>query len=140
MTKMTEEFREEFLTKARYGYLTTLASDGSPRSVPVWFDWDGHAVRIFTGIDTPKAKRVRRDPRVTLLVSNDVSEHESWVSFDGPAQIRLDGAIELVEELAAKYWDLSDPNRKATLDSWKTTPEQLCIIELVPTRIRTYFD
>lgn len=140
MTIMTEEYREKFLAKTRYGYLTTLASDGSPRSVPVWFDWDGQAVRIFTGIDTPKVKRIKRDPRVTLLVSNDISEYEAWISFDGTAKVRLDGAIELVEKLAAKYWDLSDPNRKATLDSWKTTPEQFCIIELVPTRIRTYFE
>ena len=139
MAIMTEEYREKFLAKTRYGYLTTLTRDGSPRTVPVWFAWDGHTVRIFTGIDSPKVKRIRRDPRVTLLVSNDLSEYEAWVSFDGTAKIRLDGAIELVEQLAAKYWDLSNPKRKATLDSWKTAPEQLCIIELVPTRIRTYF-
>jgi PPOX class probable F420-dependent enzyme len=140
MAKMTEEYREEFLAKTRYGYLTTLASDGSPRSVPVWFDWDGRAARIFTGIESPKVKRIRRDPRVTLLVSNDQSEYEAWVSFDGKAIIRLEGASELMERLAAKYWDLSDSNRKATLDSWKSAPEELCVIELAPTRIRTFYD
>ena len=138
MTMMTEEFREEFLAKTRYGYLTTLHSDGSPVTVPVWFDWDGQAVRIFTGIDSPKVKRIRHDPRITLLVSNDMSEYETWVAFDGTANIRLDGAIELIDQLVVKYWDLSDPKRKATLDSWKRAPDQLCVIELVPSRIRTY--
>lgn len=140
MAKMPEEYRDQFLAKTRYGYLTTLASDGSPRSVPVWFDWDGRVARIFTGIDSPKVKRIRRDPRVTLLVSNDLSEYEAWVSFDGKATIRLEGAIELVEQLAEKYWDLSDPQRKETLDLWKSAPGELCVVELAPTRIRTYFD
>lgn len=140
MGTMTEEYRDKFLAKTRYGYLTTLAGDGSPRSVPVWFDWDGHAVRIFTGTGSPKVKRIKHDPRVTLLVTNDRSEFEAWVSFDGVARIQLDGGFELAEQLAEKYWDLSDPGRKATLDSWKKASEHLCIIELVPTRIRTYFD
>lgn len=140
MATMSEEYREKFLAKTRYGYLTTLAGDGSPRSVPVWFDWDGRVVRIFTGIESPKVRRIRRDPRVTLLVSNDLSEYEAWVSFDGEATIRQQGAIELVEQLAARYWDLSDSQRKETLDSWKSAPGELCVIELAPTRIRTYFD
>jgi hypothetical protein len=69
-----------------------------------------------------------------------MSEYEAWVSFDGKAIIRLEGAVKLMEQLAEKYWDLSDPNRKATLDSWKSMPGELCVIELEPTRIRTYFD
>ena len=140
MATMNPQARDEFLAKTRYGYLATLAPDGSPRTVPVWFDWDGQAIRIFTGIDTPKVKRIQRDPRATLLVSNDLSEKEAWVSFEGTARIRLDGGFELAERLAAKYWDLSDPDQKATLDSWKASSEQLCIIELFPDRIRTYFE
>jgi len=138
MTKMTEEFREEFLAKTRYGYLTMLTRDGAPSTVPVWFDWDGQLVRIFTGIDSPKIKRIKRDARVTLLVSNDMSEVEMWVAFDGTAKIQSEGVIELIEKLAARYWDLSNPKLKATLDSWLTTPEQFCVLELVPTQIRTY--
>lgn len=140
MATMNPDIRDEFLAKTRYGYLTTLASDGSPRTVPVWFDWDGQAVRIFTGLDTPKVKRIRKDPSVTLLVTNVMSEHEAWVSFDGTAKIQLEGGIELAGRLAAKYWDLSDPARKATLDSWKASADQLCVIELFPQRIRTYVD
>jgi len=140
MSTMTKEYQEKFLIKTRYGYLTTLTNDGSPRTVPVWFNWDGHTVRIFTGINSHKAQRIKQNPRVTLLVASDLNEHEAWVSFDGTAKIRLDGGFELAEQLAQKYWDLSDSSRKATLDSWKTASEHLCVIELVPERIRTYFD
>jgi len=107
---MTQEFQEKFLNKTRYGILTTLASDGT------------------------------RDPRVTLLVANHLDEGEAWVAFDGTAKIRPDSAVELLERLAAKYWDLSDSDRQSTVDSWKSEPNSLCVIELVPTQIRTQQD
>jgi PPOX class probable F420-dependent enzyme len=140
MAKMSKESQEKFLSKTRYGILTTLAEDGSPVSVPVWFNWDGHAIRIFTGVKSAKVKRIWRDPRVTLLVANHLDEGEGWVAFDGEAKIRPEGAVELLEQLAAKYWDLSDPERRATVDEWKNEPNDLCVIELVPSKIRSQQD
>ena len=140
MAKMSQEAQDKFLSKTRYGILTTLAEDGSPVSVPVWFNWDGKAVRIFTGVKSAKVKRIWRDPRVTLLVANHIDEGESWVAFDGEAKIRPEGAVELLEDLAAKYWDLSDPKRRSTVDEWKSEPNELCVIELVPSKIRSQKD
>lgn len=137
MAKMTEEVREKFLAATRLGILTTLTSDGAPISVPVWFDWDGHTLRIFTGVESPKVKRIQDDARVTVLVVNHIDEGEAWVAFDGKAKIRTDGGFELAEMLAVKYWGLLDPDQKDTLNSWKQAAESLRVIELVPTRIRT---
>ena len=141
MANMSEAYRNKFLSKTQYGYLTTLKGDGSPITVPVWFDWDGHTIRMFTGQSSPKVGRIQKDPRVTLLVSNEINEYEAWVAFDGQATIRLDESIgEFLDQLASRYWDLSDPKRKMVLDSWKANPEQFYVLELVPTRIRTYYD
>ena len=140
MSTMSETYLEKFLAKTRYGYLTTVTSEGFPRTVPVWFKWDGYRISIFTWSESHKVKRIKQNPRVTLLVANELNEHEAWVSFDGSAEIRLDGAIELMEELAEKYWDLSDPDRIATLDSWKAESDQLCVIELIPEQIRSSLD
>ncbi len=137
---MAEDYKEEFLKKTRYGYLTTLTKSGAPKTVPIWFDWDEHAVRIFSVVGTVKLKRIENDPRVTVLVASDMDEHEAWVSFDGHAEIRSDGAIELVEKLADRYWDLSDPEKRETIERWKTMPEIFRVIEIVPTKIRTYLD
>ena len=96
---MTPEKREKFLAKTRYGYLTTLRRDGSPISVPVWFEWDGAVVRIFTGKASTKVKRIRHDPRVTLLATNQLDEKEAWVAFDGRATIEPEGGFELAGDL-----------------------------------------
>jgi len=137
---MTEEYQKEFLKKSRYGYLTTLSYDGSPRTIPIWFDWDNCTIRIFTVVNSPKLKRIENDPRITMLVANNMSEHESWVSFEGIADIKSKGAMELVEKLANKYWDLSDPEKEKTIKRWMAIPEIFRVIEFTPTRIRTYYD
>ena len=97
MAKMNDEVRERFLAEPRYGILNTLRSDGLPIGVPVWFDWDGETVRMFTSVLSPKIKRIQADPRASLLVVNHPTEEEAWVSFDGPVSIHEEGGFELAE-------------------------------------------
>ena len=138
MTAMNENEIEKFLSETRYGMLTTLKADGRPSSVPVWFEWDGRVVRLFTGKDTAKVRHIRRDPRVNLLVANHPEESEAWVLFEGEAAVVPEGGIELAEKLAARYYDLSDPERRAILERWQAKPATFCVIELLPSRIRSY--
>jgi len=137
MPAMIPAERDAFLAETRLGILTTLRSDGSPVAVPVWFEWDGTTVRIFTGAGTGKARRLQRDPRASLLVVNHVGESEAWVAFDGTVTIRTDGGIELAEHLARRYWDLSNAEHKAELAGWRKAAGALRVLELTPTRIRT---
>jgi len=137
---MNEEERERFLSAPRYGILNTLRSDGSPIGVPVWFDWNGQTVRIFTGVLSPKIKRIQGDPRASLLVVNHPTEPESWVSFDGSISIHEEGGLELAEELAPRYWDLSDPSRQETLELWRKAGAAMRLLELRPERIRSSKD
>jgi nitroimidazol reductase NimA-like FMN-containing flavoprotein (pyridoxamine 5'-phosphate oxidase superfamily) len=140
MTKMNDEERERFLEEPRYGILNMIRSDGSPIGVPVWFDWNGEAVRMFTGVLSPKIKRLQGDPRASLRVVNHLTEDEAWVSFDGPVSIHEEGGLELAEALASRYWDLSDPRRQETLELWRKAAAAMRLLELRPVRIRTYRD
>ena len=47
MPHMSDAERDAFLSGRRYGILTTLRADGAPVSVPVWYEWDGAALRMF---------------------------------------------------------------------------------------------
>ena len=140
MARMTDEERDRFLAEPRYGILTILRTDGSPIAVPVWFDWTGEVVRMFTSVVSPKMERLQADPRASLLVVNHVAEHEAWVAFDGIVSIHEEGGLELAERLSSRYWDLSDPDRQRTLEFWRTAAAALRILELKPTRVRTYKD
>jgi PPOX class probable F420-dependent enzyme len=140
MGTMNDEERERFLAEPRYGILNTIRSDGWPIGKPIWFDWNGETIRMFTSVVSPKIKRLQADPRASLLVVNHLDEQEAWVSFDGPVSIHEEGGLELAEALASRYWDLSDPSRKETLALWRKAGAAMRLLELRPERIRSHKD
>ena len=83
-----------------------------PQPRPVWFEaHDDGTVQLFTGPDTLKVRRARRDPRASLVVAAPVGERERWVSVAGRVTMEADGGHDLAARLAARYWDLDDPAR-----------------------------
>ena len=105
-----------FLRRPLYGFLSVAAGPRPPQPRPVWFEaTDGGTVELFTGADTVKIRRLRRDPRASLVVAAPVDERERWISIAGHTRVVADGAHELAARLAARYWDLDDPARAADL-------------------------
>ena len=132
-----EESRERFLSTPRLAILATNRREGTPITVPVWFEWDGSVVRMFAASTSPKVRRLRNDPRASVLVTNRLDEGESWVAFDGVVSISDTGGFELAERLAPRYWDLEDPERRDMLELWRKAQGILCLLTLEPTKIRT---
>ena len=126
-----------FLAEPRIGVLITSRDDGRPLGVPVWFDWNGAAVEMFSAADAPKTRRLRRAPFASLLVTNRGGEPEHWVAFDGTVTISPEGGLALAERLAARYWDLEQPAHAETLAGWRAHPEAFCRLTLTPELIRT---
>jgi nitroimidazol reductase NimA-like FMN-containing flavoprotein (pyridoxamine 5'-phosphate oxidase superfamily) len=107
-----------FLSRPLHGYLTVAGGPQPPQPRPVWFEVTAAGdVQLFTGPDTPKVRRLRRDPRASLVVAAPVGERERWVSVAGHTTIATEGARELVERLADRYWDLGDPVRAQELSA-----------------------
>ena len=134
---MTEDERETFLSETRLGMLTMLNEQGEPLAVPVWFEWDGSVVRMFSFKRAPKVRRLRANPRASLLVVNHIGEPEAWVAFDGDVTITNEGAMALADRLAPKYWDLNDAGHAKELADWREQASRFCLLTLTPGRIRT---
>ncbi|MER7800988.1 pyridoxamine 5'-phosphate oxidase family protein [Streptomyces parvulus] len=106
----------DFLRRPLYGFLTVAAGPVPPQPRPVWFEATHEGtVQLFTGPETVKVRRLRRDPRASLLVASPVGERERWVSVAGRTTLETGGAHELAARLAARYWDLDDPDRAEDL-------------------------
>ncbi len=135
---MSDDVRDAFLAETRIAVLTTLDSSGRPISVPVWFEWDGKHARIFSSAGSRKITRLQDDSRASLLVANNVGEPEYWVAIDGDVEVRENGAAELAKRLADRYWDMSDKDHRKTVNTWVNESETLRLLEITPTRIRTY--
>ena len=138
MPTTPDEVRDAFLAETRIGILTTLDGSGWPISVPVWFEWDGSRARLFTTATSRKMRRLKADPRTSLLISNEVGQPEYWVAIDGEVEILKDGAAELAARLADRYWDMSDEEHRKTVDMWVEDSATLRLLEITPTNVRTY--
>ncbi len=79
------------LVRQKYLSLTTYRRDGRGVATSVWFVSDGGRIYVFTGDTTGKARRLRRDPRVTLGPSDGRGRLRGG-TFEGVA------AIEAAEE------------------------------------------
>ena len=135
MSKSREQI-DDFLKQTRIGLLGTLNKDGSPNVMPLWYEWDGERIRMFSRIDTGKVRRLRNDPRASLTVADGVGAPEDWVSVEGTVAILEEGGRELASKLPALYYEPAQA--KKTIDVWSQIDDWV-LLELTPTRIRTMF-
>jgi nitroimidazol reductase NimA-like FMN-containing flavoprotein (pyridoxamine 5'-phosphate oxidase superfamily) len=109
-TLTTEDL--EFLRRPLHGFLSVAAGPIPPQPRPVWFEATAEGtVQLFTSPDSAKVRRLRRDPRASIVVAAPAGERERWVSVAGHTTVETDGAHDLCARLAARYWDLDDPAR-----------------------------
>ena len=100
----------DFLRRPLHGFLCVAGGPQPPQPRPVWFEaTEEGTIQLFTGPDTLKVRRLRRDPRASIIVAAPVGERERWVSVAGGTTIDPAGAHELVARLFARYRDLDDP-------------------------------
>lgn len=73
----------------RTAKVATTMSSGQPHVMPVWFVLDGEEVVFTTGAGTVKGRNLRRDPRIALVVDEDVAPY-AFVHIRGRARISED--------------------------------------------------
>ncbi|MDT0568633.1 pyridoxamine 5'-phosphate oxidase family protein [Streptomyces sp. DSM 3412] len=118
-----------FLRRPLYGFLSVAGGPLPPQPRPVWFEAtaDG-TIQLFTAPDSPKVRRLSRDPRASLVVAAPVGERERWLSVTGRTTVEPDGAHDLCARLAARYWDLDDPARADALAAMSATDQVRIVI------------
>jgi PPOX class probable F420-dependent enzyme len=84
--------------------VVTLMPDGQPQALPTWVDSDGDYVLVNTEPVRQRAKNVRRDPRITVLI-HSADDPWDWAEVRGRVVETVDGreAREHIDELSRKY-------------------------------------
>lgn len=127
----------EFLRRPLHGFLSVAGGPLPPQPRPVWFEaTDEGTIQLFTAPDSLKVRRLRRDPRASIVVAAPVGERERWVSVAGRTTVEPDGAHDLCTRLAARYWDLDDPTRADDLAGILATDQVRLVIH--PETVRRY--
>src|SRR5262245_7936830 len=102
---MTDEARRAFLTTGtRTSVLATTRADGRPHAVPVWYGLDGDDILLNISANTVKAKAIRRDPRVTVVVDDDAPPY-AFVMVEGDAELVTEpAALRAGSEVIARHY------------------------------------
>jgi PPOX class probable F420-dependent enzyme len=92
--------------------VVTLMPDGQPQALLTWIDTDGENLLVNTEPQRQKARNIRRDPRVTVLI-HSADDPWDWAEVRGRVISTVDGrqAREHIDELAHRYLgrDYSNP-------------------------------
>jgi PPOX class probable F420-dependent enzyme len=84
--------------------VVTLLPDGTPQARITWIDTDGDYLLVNTERDRQRAKNVRRDPRVTVLLVDPANPYSQVEVRGHVAEIVEDASARAhIDKLAQKY-------------------------------------
>lgn len=109
--------------------ICTVNPDGSPQATVVWFERRGAQIELFALADSIKARNLRLDPRVEVIVIDHERERDPGV----PPYVRLIGTAEvgpgepeLPDRLAIRYGNPDGyPRPLGPYVTIRITPERL---------------
>ncbi len=89
--------------------LAYVARDGTPRSIPIGFTWNGSTIVMCTAKNSAKVRALRANPAVALTIDTEV--HPPKILL-----IRGRAELDFVDGIPAEYLQ--------TTSSYEMTPEQ----------------
>ena len=92
---LTEEEREEFLSRKLVARLATQREDGWPHVTPIWYVWEGGRFHLSLGNSRKHLANLRRDPHATMCVDIDPRVEDPTKT---PRSVVGFGLAELVED------------------------------------------
>ncbi|MEU1523677.1 PPOX class F420-dependent oxidoreductase [Nocardia rhamnosiphila] len=94
------------LAQAKYVSLTTYKKDGSPVGTPVWVAPDGDRLLVWTNPASWKVKRIRRNPEVTLQISDNRGRTQGGEVLPGAAEVLDAAGTERAREVVGRKYGL----------------------------------
>jgi PPOX class probable F420-dependent enzyme len=104
----------------------TVSPAGQPQPSPIWFEWDGSSILVYSKPDTPKLRNIAANPRVSLHLDGNGAGGDI-VIVSGTAALSDDGPADSVPTYIEKYRALIDRN------GW--SPADFAAMYSVPLRI-----
>jgi type II secretory pathway component PulJ len=101
---ISRELLERDLTRLAY-----VAKDGTPRTVPIAFTWNGSEIVMCTSTNAPKLHALRANPAVALTIDTEV--HPPKILL-----VRGRAELDVVDGIPEEYLQMNG--------SYEMTPEQ----------------
>jgi len=120
-----------------FARLSTILPDGAPQSTVIWFRRDGDTLRLACGAGAMKARNIRRDGRVSVVVEKPADPY-NFVEIRGIGEVVEDDALAREEfvHLAHRYVG------QERGDAWVKTlgPSPVVVLVIRPTKVSLFTD
>jgi len=110
-TLLSDEIKS-LVDAPNFAHLSTLMSDGSPQSVPVWVGREREHLLICTSENSLKAKNTRRDPRVALSIIDFHDPYREVQLRGRVVERRPDEDCKYIDAVSQKYTGKPFPFRQ----------------------------
>jgi PPOX class probable F420-dependent enzyme len=115
---------QELLRSKIPARLAYVASDGTPRGVPIWFHWTGEEIVIGTPPKAPKIKSLQKNPKVALTIDDNHFPHKVLL-IRGTARLsRVRGMVPEYAAAAERYFG-PEQGKAWVAQLSSTTPEMV---------------
>jgi PPOX class probable F420-dependent enzyme len=121
-----------FLDEPRVAVMATLRRDGSVQLSPVWHEWRDGGFHVWIGLDDVKARHLRRDPRLAILVAGSEPPLKG-VEVRGEARFIERDVTEIAVRIATRYVGREEAVRYAG-----TLAGEDVIVRLQPGELRVW--
>lgn len=133
---LDEDELKVFLNQALVARLGSLNPDGSIHLVPVWFKYEDGDILIGTEERTRKAKNVKRNKNVSLLIDSPERPYKGVLIY-GQAQLDTDDALGKRVSILARHLPVDIAQK---VGSELANQFALITIRIKPQRIISYDD
>jgi PPOX class probable F420-dependent enzyme len=104
---------DAFLREPNPAVVATLRPDGSPHSVPTWYDWEDGLVLLNMDASRKRLEHLRRDPRVSLTVLQKDDWYSHVTLFGVVERLEDDPDLTDIDRLSRRYRDSPFRNRES---------------------------
>ncbi|MFY9561176.1 MAG: pyridoxamine 5'-phosphate oxidase family protein [Terriglobales bacterium] len=95
---------QELLQSKIPARLAYIATDGTPRVVPIWFHWNGQEFVMATPPKAPKLKALAKNPKVSLTIDDNTFPHKVLL-VRGTARLKtIEGVVPEYAVAAERYF------------------------------------
>ncbi len=91
MPPLDDSALEELLNGPYLARLSTINPDGTPHTMPIWYEWRDRQIHVSTQAQQVKVKNMERDPRVTVLIDTDAFPYRGVMIY-GIAELDYEDA------------------------------------------------
>jgi PPOX class probable F420-dependent enzyme len=103
MATIPDTFIDLLTQKKAFASLATIMPDGSPQVTPVWFDYEGGAIRVNTAKGRVKARNMKEGAPVALSIMDPDNPYRYLQIRGRVRRVVEPGADRHIDSLAKKY-------------------------------------